>query len=93
MIRSRFDYDPWDEPESTPVFDQEEACRAAVNPVRNCDYAVFPCSQSKTPSRPKKDGGRGFHDASKDPDEIAQLWRRWPGPLIGVATGAVSGVA
>ena len=74
-----------------------EACRLAQNLAHNCDFAVFPCHSApdnkaldKTPTRPKRDGGEGFKDASADPDRIAWLWRKWPGELIGVATGAVS---
>ena len=59
----------------------------AANLSRNCGYAVFPCRADKSPACP-----HGFKDASRDPDAIAELWRRWPGPLIGIATGAVSGI-
>jgi hypothetical protein len=59
----------------------------AQNLAKNCAYAVFPCRVDKRPAT-----SHGFKDASKDPDEIARLWRRYPGPLIGVATGAVSGI-
>jgi hypothetical protein len=48
---------------------------------------VLPVLESKAPACP-----HGFKDASRDPDEIERLWRRYPGPLIGIATGAVSGV-
>jgi hypothetical protein len=55
---------------------------------------VFPCrlvGNDKVPTRPKSQGGNGFHDATADPQEIRELWRRWPGDLIGVPTGEVSG--
>ncbi len=71
-----------------PVFDAAEACRLALNLARNARYAVFPCRQDKTPATP-----HGFHDASTDPDYITDLWHRWPGPLIGIATGARSGLS
>ena len=64
--------------------------QSALNLARNCHYAVFPCTEAKTPTRPKSQGGRGFHDASKRAETITGLWRRWPGPLIGVATGRIS---
>jgi hypothetical protein len=35
----------------------------------------------------------GFNSASADSKVIEQLWRRYPGPLIGVRTGAASGLA
>ena len=69
----------------------ERTCRLAQNLAIACHYAVFPCSANKKPTRPSEDNVlHGFHDATMDPDEIAWLWRNWPGELIGVATGAVS---
>jgi hypothetical protein len=75
----------------------DEVVLLAQNLARNCGYAVFPCHSApdnkaldKAPTRPKRDGGEGFKDASTDPDRIAWLWRKWPGELIGGATGTVS---
>ena len=50
--------------------------------------AVFPCRADKTPATP-----HGFKDAVSDIDAANELWRRWPGPLIGIATGAISDLA
>lgn len=50
-------------------------------------WAVFPCLASKAPATP-----HGFKDASQDPDEIRSLWRKHPGPLIGVPTGERTGI-
>jgi bifunctional DNA primase/polymerase-like protein len=47
---------------------------------------VFPCLETKAPTCPN-----GFKAATREPDAIRELWRRWPGPLIGVPTGAMSG--
>jgi len=47
---------------------------------------VFPCLESKAPACP-----RGFQDASAHLGQVRHLWRRYPGPLIGVPTGPVSG--
>lgn len=75
----------------------DDVCALAQNLARNRGYAVFPCRSApgkewdKTPAWPKREGGQGFKDASVDPDRIAWLWRNWGGPLIGIATGAVSG--
>jgi Bifunctional DNA primase/polymerase, N-terminal len=72
--------------------DVREVCQLAQNLARNCGYACFPCSENKTPTRPKSQGGSGWKDGSTDPERIAWLWQRWPGPLIGVATGPASGL-
>lgn len=48
--------------------------------------AVFPLQAgSKEPLR----GSRGFKDASTDPDQIRQWWRRFPSANIGLATGGL----
>jgi hypothetical protein len=47
----------------------------------------FPCAPTKRPSCP-----HGFHDASTDPAALRELWRRYPGELVGVPTGEASGV-
>ena len=50
-------------------------------------FAVFPLQpRGKVPFL---DGG--FKIASKDPDQIATWWTRWPDANIGIATGAASG--
>lgn len=64
-----------------------EAIRLATHGL-----AVFPVKDKKptTPYRPGNKGG--FYFATKDPNEIADLWHRYPGPLIGVRTGITSGI-
>lgn len=47
---------------------------------------IFPCKADERPASPN-----GFYSATSDPDGIADLWSRWPGPLIGVRTGAAAG--
>jgi hypothetical protein len=61
-----------------------EVCCLALNLARNCGYAVLPCSAKGQPLIP-------ICDASKVPSTISNSWRRDPGPLIGIATGAVTG--
>ena len=49
---------------------------------------VFPCLDTKAPACPG-----GFKAATADPAALAELWRRYPGPLIGIATGNMSGLS
>jgi hypothetical protein len=51
-------------------------------------YACFPCRPDKRPATPN-----GFKDAVTERDVIEALWRRYPGELVGVATGEMSGIA
>ena len=48
---------------------------------------VFPCRADKRPACP-----RSFKDATRDPVGVRDLFARHSGPLIGVPTGAVSGI-
>ena len=55
-------------------------------------FPVFPCGRKKQPAIPKKEGGRGFLDATCDPGEVAALFARVPrASMVGVPTGDVSG--
>lgn len=54
---------------------------------------VFPCDPAhKRPAVPKKDGGRGFHDATTDEVRIRDWWARYPQAVPGMPTGAGAGV-
>jgi Bifunctional DNA primase/polymerase, N-terminal len=47
--------------------------------------AVFPVKADKVPATPA-----GFKNASNDEADVKRLWQAWPGPLIGVPTGAIN---
>lgn len=71
-----------------------EAHQLAQSLARSCGFAVFPCGwETKMPTRPLADGGHGYKDGTTDREQISFLWKHWPGCLIGVATGEMSGVS
>jgi predicted P-loop ATPase len=54
---------------------------------------VFPCSpRSKQPCVPKREGGKGYKDASTDEALIRRWWKRWPTAMVGMPTGKPTGV-
>jgi Bifunctional DNA primase/polymerase, N-terminal len=64
-----------------PAHALEEALKLAAQGI-----PVFPCKETKAPATFK-----GFHAATRAPAEVQRLWKRFPGPLIGVPTGEASG--
>src|SRR5262245_40877191 len=58
-----------------------------VDAASTTGWKRFPCLTNKAPACP-----RGFHAATNDPATFKSLCRRYPGPLVGIATGPCSGV-
>jgi Bifunctional DNA primase/polymerase, N-terminal len=51
-------------------------------------YSVFPLAPNdKVPAIPKGQGGRGYLDATRDPQQIERWWDRYPEANIGIETG------
>jgi Bifunctional DNA primase/polymerase, N-terminal len=73
-----------------------EACQLAINLAKNCGWHTFPCRLIELPNG-KVDKppctSHGFQDASNDPCVIRELWRKYPGPLVGIRTGQTSGIS
>ena len=78
----------WGDGPAGGKFAAAEAMRCAKNLAKNCGFAVLPVREDKRPACPG-----GFKSASKDAAEIAELWRKYPTPVIGIATGEVSDLA
>lgn len=56
-------------------------------------WPVFPLAPGdKLPLISKKDGGRGFYDATTEEGQIQDWWTRHPDANIGIRTGAASGL-
>lgn len=61
------------------------ALDAALTISKLLGLPAFPCKRNKAPACP-----RGFQAAESDSGALLELWRRHPGPLVGVPTGGSS---
>jgi hypothetical protein len=59
---------------------------AAARRYAEHDFRVFPCD-SHEPRRKCPLTRNGFLDATTDPSQIEEWWRRWPDALVGTPTG------
>lgn len=62
-------------------------CGARALSLAGRGLPCFPCGVIKKPTTPG-----GFKDATCDPEALSELWAKYPGPLIGVPTGEISGL-
>jgi hypothetical protein len=69
---------------SKPVHDALQGALAVA-------YVGLPVFSCDTHKRPTCD--LGFQNAVRSPDEVRRLWRRWPGILVGMPTGAISNLS
>jgi hypothetical protein len=69
------------------MIDLREVTVLQALPLLERGLPCFPCRADKRPATP-----RGHKDAARDPDKLRELWSAYPGPLIGVPTGQISGL-
>lgn len=67
---------------------RDELIQTARNLAKNVNLPVFPCKENKRPAT-----AHGFKDATRDPALIARLFRTREATLIGIPTGAASGLS
>jgi len=60
--------------------------KAALAYAERFGWKVFPL-HGKLPAIPKREGGRGYLDATTDLEQIERWWWRWPNANVGIAAG------
>ena len=66
---------------------RDQAVAQAALKYAEKGWPIFPCGANKRPLTP-----HGFKDASTDAEQVAQWWTDYPDAMIGLPTGALSGI-
>jgi hypothetical protein len=74
-------------PAKTQALNPNQMALQAAQELAKSGIPCFPCLPSKAPACPS-----GFKAATANCTALTALWLQWPAPLIGVPTGAISGI-
>ena len=80
-------------PDATGAASPESGRAMRISPLdealslASSNIPCFPCLADKRPATPN-----GFYDATSNPAEVAELWHRYPGTLVGIPTGESTGL-
>ncbi len=74
-------------PTKTQALNLNQKALQAALALTERGISCFPCLTSKAPACPS-----GFKAATADCDGLRSLWMQYPAPLVGVVTGAASGM-
>jgi Bifunctional DNA primase/polymerase, N-terminal len=72
---------------TAPTVDIVATAEGTATDLAKQGLPCFPCRNDKRPTTP-----RGFKDATREQSELREVWERYPGELVGVPTGEISGL-